>query len=101
MKKRIFLRKKLALSFGLLVVLASSIEGLLAVRMARKAVTEKIEVHFTDKAADVASIIDGRVTALWQFLDGIARMPDIRGSSLSYREKMRFWKKKPREIKLF
>ena len=59
MKKRFSIRYKLILIFGLLIALASSIEGLLAVRTARKAVTEKVESHLTDKAADIAEVIDG------------------------------------------
>ena len=89
MKKRFSIRYKLILIFGLLIALASSIEGLLAVRTARKAVTEKVESHLTDKAADIAEVIDGRITAFWQFLEGIARMPFLRDSQISYMEKMK------------
>ena len=88
-KKRFSLRFKLILIFGLLIALASTIEGLLAVRTARKAVTEKVETHLIDKATDVAEVIDGRVTAFWQFLEGIARMPAFRNPALSYTEKSR------------
>ena len=88
-KKRFSLRFKLILIFGLLIALASTIEGLLAVRTARKAVTEKIETHIIDKATDVAEVIDGRVTAFWQFLEGIARMPAFRDPAISYTEKCR------------
>ena len=92
-KKRFSLRFKLILIFGLLIALASSIEGLLAVRTASKAVTEKVETHLVDKASDTANIIDGRVTAFWQFLEGIARLPFLRDSTSSYREKINFFKK--------
>ena len=89
MKKRFSLRYKLILIFGLLVALAALIEGLLAIRIARKAVTEKVETHLIDKAADTAEIIDGRITAFWQFLEGIARMPAFRDTNISYTEKSR------------
>ena len=88
-KKRFSLRFKLILIFGLLIALASSIEGLLAVRTARKAVTEKVEAHLIDKATDVAEVIDGRITAFWQFLEGIARMPAFREPNISFTEKSR------------
>ena len=91
--KRFSLRYKLILIFGLLIALASTIEGLLAVRTARKAVTEKVAVHLTDKAADVATIIDGRITALFQFLEGLARMPQLRDSAVSMQAKLRFLQK--------
>jgi methyl-accepting chemotaxis protein len=88
MKKRFSLRYKLILIFGLLIALGLSVEGFLAVYTARKAVTEKIEDHLIDKAVDTAEIIDGRITAMFQFLEGITRMPIIQDSSVSYQEKM-------------
>ncbi|MGP1455151.1 MAG: methyl-accepting chemotaxis protein [Treponema sp.] len=87
MKRRFSLRFKLILIFGLLVAIASFVEGFLAVRTARKAVSEKIEAHLIDKAADVADIIDGRITAFFQFLEGIARMPILTDPASSNREK--------------
>ena len=85
--KRFSMRNKLLIIFGLLVLAAASVEGFLAVRTARKAVTEKVEAHLIDKAADVAEVIDGRVNAIFQFLEGLARMPVFRDTSLSYQEK--------------
>ena len=81
------MRNKLLIIFGLLVAFATIIEGLLAIRTARKAVIEKIETHLTDKASDTAEIIDGRVTAFWQHLEGIAQMPVLRSNETSYVEK--------------
>ena len=88
MKKRFSLRYKLILIFGLLIALASTIEGLLAVGTARKAVTEKVETHLIDKANDTAEIIQGRVTALFQFIQGISRMPVFTNEAISFTEKM-------------
>ena len=88
MKKRFSLRYKLILIFGVLILLVSSIETLLAVQTARKAVTEKVETHLIDKAADTASIIDGRIKIFFQFLEDMAEMPKIRDQSISYQEKM-------------
>ena len=87
MAKRFSLKNKLILIFGALIALASSIEGLFAVRISRKAVTEKVEAQLIDKATDTATIIDGRVNVFFQFLEGIARMPILRDNSLSYQEK--------------
>ena len=88
MKKRFSLRYKLIIIFGLLILAAGLIEGILAVHTARKAVTEKIETHLVDKALDTAEIIDGRIAAMFQYLEGIARMPIIQNGSVSYQEKM-------------
>ena len=93
MKKRFSIRYKLILIFGLLIALASTVEGLLAVRAARKAVTEKIETHLIDKAADTATIVDGRITAFVQFLEGIARMPLLSDTSISNTEKVKLLQK--------
>ena len=89
MKKRFSIRYKLIIIFGLLIALASTVEGLLAVFVAQQGVTEKVETHLIDKATDTAEIIDGRITAFWQFLEGIARMPFLRDSHISYMEKMK------------
>ena len=93
MKKRFSLRYKLILIFGLLVAMASLVEGALAVRTARKAVTEKVETHLIDKATYTAELIDARVTAFFQFFEGIARTPILRDPAVSYREKAAFLKK--------
>ena len=93
MKKRFSLRYKLILIFGLLVAMASLVEGALAVRTARKAVTEKVETHLIDKATYTTNLIDARVTAFFQFFEGIARTPILRDPAVSYREKAAFLKK--------
>ena len=91
--KRFSMRNKLLIIFGLLILAAGLVEGLLAVSTAHKAVTEKVETHLIDKAMDVAEIIDGRVTAFFQFLEGIARMPALYDLSYSYSEKISFLQK--------
>ena len=92
MKKRFSLRNKLMLVFGLLILVVGLTLGFFAVHTARKAVTEKVETHLIDKATDTANIIDGRVTAFWQFLEGIARMPVLIDTNISYAEKMAYLK---------
>ena len=84
MKKRFSLRNKLMIVFGLLILAVGLTLALIAVRTARKAVTEKVETHLIDKATDTAEIIDGRVTAFFQFLEGITRTPILQDSTLSY-----------------
>ena len=93
MKKRFSMRNKLLIIFGLLVALATIIEGLLAIQTARKAVIEKIETHLIDKAADTAEVIDGRITAFFQFLEGIARMPVLSDTTISVKEKIKILQK--------
>ena len=90
MKKRFSLRYKLMIIFGALIAAASLAEIILAVYTARVAVTENIEDHLIDKAADTAGIIDKQVTAFWQLFEGIARLPILRDPSVSYHEKTMF-----------
>ena len=86
-KKRFSLRKKLVLIFGLLITIALVIAALITVRDARKAVLEKVEAHLTDKATDIAEVIDGRITSVVQFVEGLARMPFLRDNSMTLTEK--------------
>ena len=86
--KRFSLKKKLVLIFGALIAVALITEGSLAIYTARKAVREKIEDHLTDKAADVALIVDGKLIALFQFIEGVSRMSSLRDNSLSLRQKI-------------
>ena len=79
--------------FGVLILTVGLILSVLAIRTARKAVTEKVETHLIDKATDTAEIIDGRVTAFWQFLEGIARMPFLYDKQISALEKARLLSK--------
>ena len=88
MTKRFSLKNKLVFIFGALIALASLIEGLLAIRIARKAVMEKVTTQLIDKANDTTEIIDGRINTMFQFLEGIARMPFLRDMQMTYMEKM-------------
>ena len=88
-KKRGSLRTELMLAFGLLLLAACLTLGILAVRTASNGITEKVEIHLIDKATDTAEIIDERVNAFWQFLEGIARMSAFRDPTISYSEKSR------------
>ena len=86
-QRRLSLKTKLMIIFGILLAVASVLEGILAIYIARRAVSEKVETHLTDKAADVAEIIDGRVNAIFQLLEGFSRMPILADEAVPYREK--------------
>ncbi|MGP1530226.1 MAG: HAMP domain-containing protein, partial [Treponema sp.] len=90
MTKRFSLRYNLILIFGLLITLAVLVEGFFAVRTARKAVTEKIETHLTDKAADIAEVIDGRIKIFFTLLKGLSRSSILHSSEHSWFEKTRY-----------
>ena len=92
-KKRVSIRVKLVLIFGLLIAVASFMLGLLSMVLAKKAVTEKVSIHLIDKATSTAEIIDGRVASFFQFIEGIARMPILRDTSVLYEEKLKLLSK--------
>jgi len=71
----------------LLIAVSVFVLGFLALNISKKAVNEKVETHLKDKATDVAEILDGRIQAFWQFLEGIARMPMLRDENVTYKEK--------------
>ncbi|MGP1414919.1 MAG: cache domain-containing protein [Treponema sp.] len=86
--KRFSIRTKLLVIFGLLIIVAVFMLGLLALTIAKRATTEKVETHLIDKAKDTAEIIDGRIKSLFQFLEGIARMPILSDENATEKEKM-------------
>ena len=92
-KKRGSLRTEMMLAFGLLLLAACLTLGILAVRTASKALTEKVETHLIDKATDTAEILDGRIGVLFQFAEDLAHISAFRDKTLSYNEKLDFLKK--------
>ena len=87
-KKRFSIKIKLLLVFGVLITVAVFALGILALQMAKRATTEKVENHLIDKAVDTAEVINGRLESVFQFLDGIARMPILQDAQASEHEKM-------------
>jgi len=85
--RRFSIKLKLTLIFGCLLISSILVLGLLAINIARKAVSEKVAAHLIDKASDTAEVIDGRLKAFWQFLQGVARAPVLRSGEYSFVEK--------------
>ena len=88
-RKRVSIRIKLVLIFGVLIALVAFMLAMLSMVLAKKAVIEKVSTHLVDKATSTAEIVDGRVASFFQFVEGIARMPILRDNSVSYSEKIR------------
>ena len=86
------IRKKLTIIFGLLITLTVFIQGLIAIRIAQNAVTEKVEAHLQDKARSTAEIVDGKIIAFLNFIEGVSRSSILRDPSAAYAEKMNFLK---------
>ena len=93
MQKRFSIKLKLLIIFGLLIAVSILVLAVFALQLSKKAVTEKVQTHLIDKADDVAEIIEARINTLFQFAEGLARMPIFREPNVSYAEKLNFLKK--------
>jgi len=85
--KRFSIKLKLLLIFGFLLLVAGFSLGLLSMKLATAAVKEKVELQLKDKAQDIATIIDGRLKAFFQFLEGIARAQILHDNNATWKEK--------------
>ncbi|WP_024751684.1 cache domain-containing protein [Treponema phagedenis] len=88
-KKRFSIRTRMVLIFGALAIAGLMLMTFIAVRIARKAVLEKVEAHLFDKAADTAAILDGEIKQWFEYLDGIASQDDLHDENISWKEKAR------------
>lgn len=75
---RFSIKNKLLIVFGLLIFVVGFTLGVLGIQVARRAVTEKVETHLKDKAADTAEIIDSKISLFFQFLEDVADIPIIK-----------------------
>lgn len=103
-KKGRSIRKKLIFIFGVLIILTSTAEITQSVRLARKAVKEKITNHLKDKAADVSTIISSRINQFFLTLEKFAVMPYVAHTEIPYQEKVKQLAKhitRDKNIKLF
>ncbi len=98
--KRFSIRNKLVIIFGSLIFVALFISGFISVKIARKAVTEKVEAHLRDKADDTSRIIDARLIEMIHFLENIARTNEIKDESISYKQKVERLRKEANHHKL-
>ena len=90
MKKRFSMRNKLMIIFGLMVALATIIEGFLAMQTARKVVIEQITSELINKATDTVSILDERITVFFTLLEGLSRSSILHSSDHSWLEKTQY-----------
>ena len=86
-QKRFSIRIKLIIIFGILIVVIGGSSFIASVKFSKDAVIEQVEAHLVDKAVDTAEIIEGRITAFIQYLEGFARMPVLQNATLTAQEK--------------
>ena len=87
MKRYFSIQKKIILIFGSLILVSGIILALTAIWIAKKAVTEQINVYLMDKAVDTAAIIERRLNGFFQVLETLARTPALHDETLSYTQK--------------
>jgi len=92
MAKKFSIRIKLTLIFGALIIIALFMLGFWALNIAKKAITNEVEAHLIDKADNTKEIIDGRISSLYQFLEGIARSYVLRSDELTFGQKAQYLK---------
>ncbi len=91
--KRFSLCSKFMVIFGLLILIVSFILSFLSIRIARKAVVEKVDTHLIDKASATTEIIDGRISIFFQILEDIAREPVLKDPAVPYQDKVDYLQK--------
>ena len=86
--RRFSILGKLLFFFGTLILIGGFTMGASALFVARNALLGEIEEALIMKAKDTAEIVDGRANALLYFLEGLARIPALRDSKLTFYEKV-------------
>ena len=86
-KKHFSIRKKLLIVFGLLIMLGGVIQGSVSWYTFRKAMIRDVEERLTDKADDIATLVESIIDVDFEYLRGVARIPDLNDDSLSYPQK--------------
>ncbi len=73
--KKIFsIKYRLMIVFGFVTAIVVAVITIAAVKIARKAVYEKVEMHLIDKAIDVSQLIDRSIHSDFMYLETVSRM---------------------------
>ncbi|MGP1576244.1 MAG: methyl-accepting chemotaxis protein [Treponema sp.] len=92
MKKRFSILAKFVIVFALLILTIGIAFAVVAIRLSHNAVIENLETYLLDKASDTAEIIDQRIMVLFQFIDGLSRVPILYDNTSTMIEKLRYLK---------
>jgi len=87
-KKFMSIRTKLVLLFGSLILASGVLLGLNALHLAKNAVLEKVSTRMQEKVNDTATVIDGKIDSIFQFLDGVARVDILYEPQVSIEDKL-------------
>ncbi len=84
------IRTKLVLLFGSLALISGLLLVMIATLLAKRAVLEKVSVHLVEKAKDTATVIDGKIDSVYEFLDGLARSPIVYDVDVPMEQKLEY-----------
>lgn len=90
---RFSIRLKLLAVFGLLFTFSMFLICLATLKISQKALKEKVEIQLTEKAKDTSEIINGRIAAMFQFFNGVVRMPELSDPNFPYEQKFKILKR--------
>ena len=88
--RKVSIRTKLIIIFGLLVAISSAVQSIIAINKARTAIREKIEIQLTEKAKDVSALINSRIEGLLNSLQAAGNMPLIKDPNADAKEVLAF-----------
>ncbi len=91
------IKYKLMITFSLIIIACMGIMGYPAIKIAKRAVMEKVEHNLKNKAMDTAKIIDRSIHDDFTHLETVARMSMFRDKEISYLEKAKRLKKEASE----
>ncbi len=87
MKVRFSIKYKLMLVLAVLSTVLVVSLTVVALRVAREALMERIESGLLHKAEDTAGLVDARIHATVEYINGVAQVPFLRDTAMSYAEK--------------
>ena len=90
------IRYKLVILFSILILVSDVVLSIVAINIAKRAVLKEIQDALSEKVNSTSEIIEGKVGAFFNRLEGIARAPILRKANASKNEKIAYLKKEVR-----
>ncbi len=100
-KQRFSIQYKIMIAVALLMVLTVTVLNVSSIKLAKKAVEEKVEKHLIDNAKNTAKIVDLSIEADFVHLQTIARMSMMKNLEIPYAEKAKRLNKEADLMKTF
>ncbi len=98
MKKKFSIRNKMIITFGLLIAVTALSLSLVSIRIARKAVSQRIEIQLKKEAAYVRDAIIQDARQIITTLKTIAQTPLLKNPEVSYEKKAAYLEQQVTQI---